>query len=242
MVDFLAAGACNGASSLGQGYPVRQRSDAPAPRKTTRDRILEAAILRFAQYSYEETRLRDIADDVGIDAALVHRSFGSKERLFAEVVDAAFQPQHLFSTNRAALTGRLTARALEPSLDQATRLVDPLDIIIRSLLSPEAIPILRAAFMRDIVGPLAPRLDDPSRQRAALLAAFLAGIGIFRNVLRVKPLLDAADEELEPLIAGIIRTIIGEQPATPAKAPRARKRAASRRGSGPARAATAGPA
>lgn len=189
-----------------------RKPDAPAPRKTTRTRILEAAILRFAQYSYEETRLRDIASDVGIDVALVHRSFGSKERLFAEVVDIAFQPQSLFAAERDELAARLTARALEPSLDRAMRLVDPLDIVLRSLLSPEVIPILRATFMRDIVGQLAPKLDDPSRQRAALLVAFLAGIGIFRNVLRVKPLLDDADRDLEPMIIGIIDTIIGNVP------------------------------
>lgn len=113
----------------------------------TRRRILEAAMLRFAQHTYEETKLRDIAADVGVDVALVHRSFGSKEKLFAEVVNIAVQPQRLFAGERNELTARLTARIMEPSLDQALRVIDPLDIFVRNLLSPEAIPLLREALV-----------------------------------------------------------------------------------------------
>ncbi len=179
----------------------------------TRRRILEAAMLRFAQHSYEETKLRDIAADVGVDVALVHRSFGSKERLFEEVVNIAFEPQRLFAADRGELTARLTARILEPSLDQALRVIDPLDILVRNLLSREAIPLLRDAIAKHVVVPLGPKLDDPSQQRAALLAACLAGISIFRHVLRVEPLLDGADERLGGLIADIIDVSMGSPPA-----------------------------
>ncbi|WP_175562712.1 TetR/AcrR family transcriptional regulator [Muricoccus roseus] len=192
---------------------MMQRLGTSRPGLDTRGRILEAALLRFAQYSYEETKLRDIAADVGIDVALVHRTFGSKERLFTEVVTIAFQPRQLFAVDRGELSARLTARLLEPSLDQALRVVDPLDILVRNLLSPEAIPILRAAMARDVVEPLASKLDDPSPQRAALLAACLAGIGIFRHVLRTEPLLEEFDDHIGPLVARIIDLIIGDAPA-----------------------------
>ncbi|WP_149537894.1 TetR/AcrR family transcriptional regulator [Siccirubricoccus phaeus] len=189
----------------------------------TRRRILEAAMLRFAQRSYEETTLRDIAADVGVDVALVHRSFGSKERLFEEVVNIAFQPQQLFTADRSELTARLTARVLRPSLDQALHVLDPLDILIRNLLSREAIPLLREAIARDVVVPLGSKLDDPAPQRAALLAACLAGISIFRNVLMAEPLLEDADAHLESLISDIISTIAGKKSAvrrSPCKAAR----------------------
>lgn len=209
-----------------QNEGMMQRLGTSRPGQDTRGRILEAALLRFAQYSYEETKLRDIAADVGIDVALVHRTFGSKERLFTEVTTAAFQPQQLFGVERSELSTRLAARLLEPSLDQALRVVDPLDIIVRNLLSPEAIPILRAAMARDVVEPLASKLDDPSSQRAALLAACLAGIGIFRHVLRAEPLLEEFDDRIEPLVTQIIDLIIGNTPvadsrsATSADVPR----------------------
>ena len=68
----------------------------PTAEDTTRERILKAAMLRFSTYSYEETGLRDIATDVGVDTAYVHRSFGSKEKLFREAVDAIVRPEMWF--------------------------------------------------------------------------------------------------------------------------------------------------
>ncbi|RVT91741.1 TetR/AcrR family transcriptional regulator [Rhodovarius crocodyli] len=182
--------------------------EEPIARRTTKSRILEAAMLRFAQYSYEETRLRDIAADVGIDVALVHRSFGSKERLFEEVVSVAFQARQVLSGEVADLPERLTERLLEPSLDRALRVVDPLDIIVRNLLSREAIPILRNALFRDVVDPLDAKLAAPSAQRAALLAACLAGIGILRHVVRAEPLQEEHDDAIRPLLRGLIEGIL----------------------------------
>lgn len=62
----------------------------------TRERILKAAILRFSTHSYEATGLRDLAADVGVDVAYVHRCFGSKEKLFREALKASMKPERLF--------------------------------------------------------------------------------------------------------------------------------------------------
>ena len=50
----------------------------------TRARILAAARVRFAMDAYENVGTRDIAADAGVDAALVNRYFGGKEKLFDE--------------------------------------------------------------------------------------------------------------------------------------------------------------
>ena len=60
----------------------RRRRDAAA----TREAILEAATRRFATQGYERAGVREIAADAGVTAALVNRYFGSKEGLFAEVI------------------------------------------------------------------------------------------------------------------------------------------------------------
>ncbi|MEK8172253.1 TetR family transcriptional regulator [Streptomyces sp. M19] len=41
---------------------------------------MTAASFRFAKYGYDGTSVRDIAKDVGVDATLVYRYFGSKRR------------------------------------------------------------------------------------------------------------------------------------------------------------------
>ena len=54
--------------------------DAPRPRNAnaTRQAILEAARERFCSDSYDDVGMRDVARDVGVDAALISRYFGSK--------------------------------------------------------------------------------------------------------------------------------------------------------------------
>jgi AcrR family transcriptional regulator len=53
----------------------------------TRADILSAARRRFATEGYDRTTLRAIAADVGVDAALVIRYFGSKQNLFAAAAE-----------------------------------------------------------------------------------------------------------------------------------------------------------
>ncbi|WP_345470954.1 TetR family transcriptional regulator [Glutamicibacter ectropisis] len=52
-----------------------------------RERILDAAVRRFARRGYEGTRIADIAKDAGMtDAGLIHH-FPSKEKLFLAVIE-----------------------------------------------------------------------------------------------------------------------------------------------------------
>lgn len=53
----------------------------------TRDAVLGAAMEHFARAGFEGTALRDIAQDAGVDAALICHHFGSKLDLWKAVVD-----------------------------------------------------------------------------------------------------------------------------------------------------------
>lgn len=173
--------------------------------EVTRQRILEAALVRFAQASYEEVRLRDIAADVGVDVALVHRSFGSKEQLFADTFKAAIQADRLLASETSELSVVFTKDIFERDSDATSRHIDALQIFVRSLSSPQARDVLRAFASGDFIGPLAAKLDDPARQqRAALFAACLIGVGILRDVLRLEPLLDASRRQSQPLIEKLL--------------------------------------
>ena len=68
----------------------------------TREAILSAARKRFGDHGYTGATIRAIAADAGVDPALVHHFFGTKERLFGaamrlplipgEIIDAALAP------------------------------------------------------------------------------------------------------------------------------------------------------
>src|SRR3954451_2939215 len=57
----------------------------------TKAAILAAARTRFAAEGYRSASIRAVARDVGVDAALVVRYFGSKPELFAAATDIALR-------------------------------------------------------------------------------------------------------------------------------------------------------
>lgn len=183
---------------------------ATQPAVATRDRILAAAILRFSRHAYEETGLRDIAADVGVDVAYVHRCFGSKERLFTEALRATTRADRLLAdvaSDPASVLARLIFSEDGPrSPDEVT----PLDIIIRSLSSPKAASVLRAFIVEDFIVPLSEKLGRPGMREASMIAAFLVGIGIMRTVLQVAPLQEPEGGELERRMAEVIACMTGE--------------------------------
>jgi AcrR family transcriptional regulator len=185
----------------------------------TRQRILQAALARFAAASYEEVGLRDIARDVGVDVALVHRSFGSKEQLFSEVFKTAIQSERLLAFEKAELGAVFAKTIFETESELASGHAEALQIFIHSLSSPRAREVLRGFALRDLIEPLATKLDDRAQQRAALLIACLIGISILRDVLEVEPLLDASRAQTEPLVEKLLGVCLDDDRQSEVLAP-----------------------
>lgn len=179
----------------------------PASDDSTKDRILKAAMLRFSLHSYEETGLRDIAADVGVDMAYVHRSFGSKENLFRAAVAAIFRPELTFAGDPKLLHHTLAQEALA---DVGANEIFPLCIIIRSFSSPDASRVLRELIVDNFTKPLSDKRKI-SPERAALLAAFLSGVRIAKDVILLPELQKSNNAKLEGLLTQIIAYLLGEE-------------------------------
>jgi len=177
------------------------------PSGSTRARILQAAMLRFATHSYEATGLRDIAADVGVNVAYVHRCFGSKERLFREALEATLWPDRLFAGPARGLAASLAREVLREREGGEIR---AFDIVIHSFSSPEAARVMADLLAEAFVAPLMERRDGLSATQATLVAALLAGVGILRDVVGAAPLRQVRAGELELALAGIIETIMDE--------------------------------
>lgn len=61
----------------------RRRLDAAA----RRDTILDAAVPLFASLGYEQTRMSDIAAQIGVTEPVIFQNFGTKAELFAAALD-----------------------------------------------------------------------------------------------------------------------------------------------------------
>jgi len=57
------------------------------PKRTTKDKLMDAAEKLFARKGFHGASLRDITAEAGVDLALVNYHFGSKKRLLTAVVE-----------------------------------------------------------------------------------------------------------------------------------------------------------
>lgn len=70
---------------------MKQRRTAAAADLDNRSRLLRAATDAFAEFGYEGTSLRTIADSAGVSFQLIAYYFGSKEELWVETVEYLFE-------------------------------------------------------------------------------------------------------------------------------------------------------
>ena len=180
----------------------KPRRGRPPVANDTRERILEAAIEQFSRRSYEETGLRDIAATARVDVAYVHRCFGSKKRLFAAAVSAAVKPKELLAGLPDAIPGTL---AWDVLATRGTR-AKGLDIILNSMASREAGPIVRDFYANEVVKPLADKLGATA-MHVAVIAALITGVATLRNVVGLAALGEPEGGDLERLLAHLITEI-----------------------------------
>lgn len=158
------------------------------PKKVTRDseasraRILDAAKIRFSQNSYDGVGVREIAADANLDPAMVLRYFGSKENLFREIASQAFEVEALLADGIEALPERAASLLMGEVDDDAWRSgYDPLRLLLASIGSVTAGPILAEYLHRDFIAPLVKAIGGrEARERGALVAAQIVGFALIR--------------------------------------------------------------
>src|ERR671916_177669 len=180
---------------IGRGPGRRGVARRPRDAEATRAAILGAARARFTRESYDRVRLGDVAEDAGVNAALVVRYFGSKEGLFAEAVATGGDDLHrVLSGDLDDLGGKL-ARYVVRKED-----FDPLLALLRSASDERARSMLREALDGGVIRPLAARMGgDDAELRAGMVAADLLGVLVAREVIRSGPLVEADPEQLVAL-------------------------------------------
>ncbi|MFF6997777.1 TetR family transcriptional regulator [Streptomyces sp. NPDC008313] len=190
-----------------RGRPSRTQTETgPA----TRDRILEAAREEFSERGYEKTSVRGIAKTAGVDSALVHHYFGTKEQVFEAAIEVAFAPalDAPAALEEGPLDGvgeRLTRFILGIWENPATR--TPLLAIVRSAVNNEtAAAVFRRLVAAQLLRRIAGALDVPDGElRAELAAAQLVGIAMLRYVIKVEPLASADPEQIVRRVAPVVQ-------------------------------------
>ncbi|MFD3331694.1 TetR family transcriptional regulator [Streptomyces sp. NPDC058700] len=179
-----------------------------------RERILEAARAQFAERGYDKASVRGIAKAAGVDPALVHHYFGTKDEVFAAAVEVSFEPATvvpaIVSGPRETIGERLARFFIGVWENPASRA--PLLAIVRSALTHEAAAkVLRTFVLRRLLERIADELDVPDPKfRAELAASHMIGIAIMRYVIRVEPLATADPEEIVAMVAPTLQRYLTE--------------------------------
>ncbi|MCX4827691.1 TetR family transcriptional regulator [Streptomyces sp. NBC_00006] len=196
--------------------PVRRRGRPPRAQQDAgpgmRERILDVAREEFAERGYDKASVRGIAKAAGVDSALVHHYFGTKEQVFAASIEmvlapALEAPAALADGPLDGVGERMTRFFFGVWDAPATRA--PLLAIVRSALNNEvAAGVFRGLVASQLLARIAQRLDLPEGEaelRASLAAAQLVGMAMLRYVIKVEPLASADAEWVIGRIAPVVQ-------------------------------------
>ncbi len=206
----------------GQQRGGQQRTGRRAGDSGTRDAILESARRLFGVHGYNGATIRAIAADAGVDPALVHHFYGSKERLFAAAMELPFIPSEVITAAMAdgvrppgvSVGEHMVRSAL--SIWETAGLRDAFQGLLRSAMTSEqAAAMLREFLTEAIIGPVASVADstDPEGAafRASMVASQMLGLAVTRYVLKFGEVAAASQDELVAAIGPTVdRYLTGE--------------------------------
>jgi AcrR family transcriptional regulator len=189
----------------------------------TREAILAAARTRFGDYGYDGATIRAIAADAGVDAALVHHFYGTKERLFAAAMRLPLSPGELVAAALAPGAGEPgrdlgehLLRTVLGAWDVAEMRATFLGMLRSAVTSEQAAGMLREFATEAILGRIAqaaapgPAGAD-AQFRAALVASQVLGLALTKYVLELDPLVRAGTDDLAAAIGPTLeRYLTGE--------------------------------
>jgi AcrR family transcriptional regulator len=192
----------------------------------TREAILRAAAAAFAEKGFDGASIRAIAADAGVDPALVHHYFGTKEQLFLATVNAPLDPTELVPRVVAGgidgfgerLVRTLLAAWDNPAVSRAG------SALLRTAVQHEwSRRMLREFLTAQVLRRAMRELDiDPAEgpTRATLVASQVMGLIMIRYIMGFEPLASADPEAVVAAVAPTIqRYVAGELPRLDVPAP-----------------------
>ena len=195
----------------------RRRPGRPAGGSDARERILDCARELFARNGIGNTSIRAVATAAGVDSALVHHYFGTKEKLFAAAVRIPIDPMDIIGPLREIPVeeiGYKLPSMLLPLWDSelGTRFIAAL----RSIIAGSEVNLFRS-FIQDVIAvEVGARVDNPPGSgivRIQFVASQLVGVVMARYILQLEPFASLPPEQIAKIIApNLQRYLTGDLP------------------------------
>lgn len=195
----------------------RKRPGRPRGASDNRDRILASARELFANNGIDKTSIRAVAAAAGVDAALVHHYFGTKQQLFAAAIRIPIDPMEVLRPMRETPVEELGLRlpsVLLPIWD--SELGAGLIATLRSLLTGADVDLVRSFLQEVVVAEVGSRVDTPPGtgvMRAQFVASQLMGVVMARYIVQIEPFASLPAEQIARTIApNLQRYLTGDLP------------------------------
>jgi AcrR family transcriptional regulator len=182
-----------------------KRPGRPPGPSDTRDRILASARELFARNGIDKTSIRAIASGAGVDAALVHHYFGTKQQLFVAAIRIPIDPMQVIGPMRVTPVDELGLKLpslLLPLWD--SEMGSGLIATLRSLLAGNEVSLVRSFLQEVVAVEVGTRVDDPpgsGRIRVQFVASQLVGVVMARYILELEPFKSLPVQQVAETIA-----------------------------------------
>jgi AcrR family transcriptional regulator len=194
-----------------------KRPGRPPGPSDTRDRILASARELFARNGIDKTSIRAIASGAGVDAALVHHYFGTKQQLFVAAIRIPIDPMQVIGPMRETPVDELGLKLpslLLPLWD--SEMGSGLIATLRSLLAGNEVSLVRSFLQEVVAVEVGTRVDDPpgsGRIRVQFVASQLVGVVMARYILELEPFKSLPVQQVAETIApNLQRYLTGDLP------------------------------
>ena len=197
----------------------RKRPGRPPGPSDTRERILARARELFARNGIDKTSIRAVAAAAGVDPALVHHYYGTKQQLFVAAVRIPIDPM--------AVLGPLRETPIEEMGYKLPSLLLPLwdselgsgfIAVLRSILASGTEVSLIRSFIQEVIAvEVGSRVDNPPGTgmiRVQFVASQLVGVVMARYIVQLEPFRSLPVERIAKTIApNLQRYLTGDLPA-----------------------------
>ena len=198
-----------------------RRSGRRPGQSGAREAILTAARTRFSEGGFDKTSIRAVAADAGVDPALVHHYFGTKQQLFAAVVDLPIDPEATLRKIDVAPLDRLGETILGSVVAIWDSPAGPgIVAAVRSILAGGDMALARTFLLDVVLERVRLRIatpQDDGRARVALVVTQMIGVLVARKVIGVEPVASMPRLDLVAAVAPTLQRYLTGEIDTPAR-------------------------
>jgi AcrR family transcriptional regulator len=204
------------------GGPARRRPGRRPGSADTKGRILGAARAAFADRGFDGATVREIAARAGVDPALVHHYFGTKQQLFVAAMEFPVDVGATFAALAAGPRETIGERIVRTFVEVWDR-PEVRPMVLGLVRSAATDPVAAGMFRRLLAeGPLlalASAVEAPDAEqetpdaelRATLVGTQLIGIAMARYVAGLEPIASLRPDALATAVGPTLtRYLLGD--------------------------------